>query len=116
MSLEDYAEKVIPIALDAGSQYCDVRAESVNTEGFVIENGEVENFVSSHDSGLGIRVLVNGAWGFYSVSEPKSFDGIKQNIIDAVKVAKYYSEYKKHKVKLAKVRSFTDDIQFKVLV
>ena len=116
MSLEDYAEKAIKIALDAGSQYCDVRAESVKTEGFVIENGEVENFVSSKDSGLGIRVLVNGAWGFYSVSEPKSFGIIQQNIVDIVKAARYYSDYKKHKVRLADIRSFTDDIRFPVLV
>ncbi|MGI0059364.1 MAG: TldD/PmbA family protein, partial [Nitrosotalea sp.] len=116
MSLEDYAEKAIRIALDAGSQYCDVRAESVKTKGFVIENGEVENFVSSKDSGLGIRVLVNGAWGFYSVSEPKSFDIVQQNIVDTVKAARYYSDYKKHKVRLADVRSFTDNIRFPVLV
>ncbi|MDE1727667.1 MAG: TldD/PmbA family protein [Thaumarchaeota archaeon] len=116
MSIEDYAEKAIRIALDAGSQYCDVRAESVKTEGFVIENGEIENFVLSYDSGLGIRVLVNGSWGFYSVSEPKSFDGIKQNIVDTVKATKYYSEYKKYKVRLAEVRSFVDDVRFNVLV
>jgi len=116
MSLEDYAEKTIKIALDAGSQYCDVRAESVKTEGFVIENGEVENFVSSKDSGLGIRVLVNGAWGFYSVSEPRSFDGIQQSILDTVKAARYYSDSKKHKVRLAEIHSFTDTIRFPVLV
>ncbi len=116
MSLEDYAEKAIKVALDAGSQYCDVRAESVKTGGFVIENGEVENFVSSRDSGLGIRVLVNGAWGFYSVSEPQSFGIIQQNIVDTVKAARYYSDYKKHKVRLADIRSFTDDIKFPVLV
>ena len=116
MSLEDYADKAIKIALDAGSQYCDVRAESVSTRGFTIENGEVENFVSSSDSGLGIRVLVNGAWGFYSVSYPKSFDTIKANIMDTVKAARYYSESKKHKVKLAEVRSFTDKINFKIQV
>lgn len=116
MSLEDYADRALKVALDAGSQYCDVRAESVTSTGFVIENGEVENFVSSSDSGLGIRVLVNGAWGFYSVSTPKSFDVVKENIVDAVKAAKYYSESKKHKVRLAEVRSFTDQVNFKIQV
>ncbi|HEU5221801.1 MAG TPA: DNA gyrase modulator, partial [Candidatus Nitrosotalea sp.] len=62
MSLEDYADKAVKFALDSGSQYCDVRAEVVKASGFVIENGEVENSVLSNDSGLGIRVLVNGAW------------------------------------------------------
>ncbi|HEX5457636.1 MAG TPA: DNA gyrase modulator, partial [Candidatus Nitrosotalea sp.] len=116
MSLEDYAEKALQIALDAGSQYCDVRAESTTTRGFVIENGEVENFVSSGDSGLGIRVLVNGAWGFYSTLSPKSFDALKENIIGAVKAARYYSESKKNKVRLADIRSFTDTVDCAVRV
>jgi TldD protein len=116
MSLEDYAEKAIQIALETGSQYCDVRAESVKTEGFVIENGEVENFISSSDSGLGIRVLVNGAWGFYSVSDPKSFDQIRENIISTVKTAQYYSEYKKQKIRLAEIRSSIDEVNYKVLI
>ena len=94
MSLEDYADKAVKIALDSGSEYCDVRAELVTKSGFVIENGEVENSVLANDSGLGIRVLVNGAWGFYSVSMSQSFDGIKQNIVDTIKTARYYSENK----------------------
>jgi len=114
MSLEDYADKAVKIALDSGSQYCDVRAELVQTSGFVIENGEVENSVLSNDSGLGIRVLVNGAWGFYSVSMPHSRDDIKQNIVNTVKTARYYSENKKQKTHLAEVRSFTDNVNFKI--
>ncbi|MGI0017379.1 MAG: PmbA/TldA family metallopeptidase, partial [Nitrosotalea sp.] len=116
MFLEDYADTALKVALDAGSQYCDVRAESVMATGFVIENGEIENFVSSSDSGLGIRVLVNGTWGFYSISDPKSFDAVKENILDAVQAARYYSESKKHKVRLAEVHSFTDKVNFKVAI
>ena len=87
MTLEDFAEKAVQIALQNGSEYCDVRAESVHTNGLVIENGEVENFISSADSGLGIRVLVGGAWGFCSLSEQKSFESLQENIIDAIKSA-----------------------------
>ena len=94
MVLEDYAEKAVQIALENGAGYCDVRAESVETTGFVIENGQVENYISSGDSGLGVRVLVNGAWGFTSISSPKSFDEIKLNVVDAVKSALHYSNYK----------------------
>ncbi len=116
MSLEDYADRAVSNALDIGSQYCDVRAEYTQTTGFVIENGEVENLTSSNDSGLGIRVLVNGAWGFYSVSKPKSFDDIKENIVNVVKSTRYYAERKKQKVKLAEVRSFTDNVNFQTKI
>ncbi|HXU94889.1 MAG TPA: DNA gyrase modulator, partial [Candidatus Nitrosotalea sp.] len=114
--LEDYAEKAVKIALENGSEYCDVRAESVKTVGFVIENGEVENYVSSGDSGLGVRILVNGAWGFVSISGPKSFDEIKLHVIDAVKSARHYSNYKKHKVRLANVKPSVDTVNYKVMV
>ncbi|MDE1770399.1 MAG: TldD/PmbA family protein [Thaumarchaeota archaeon] len=116
MSLEDYAEKAVQIALENGSQYCDVRAESVKTSGFVIENGEVENFVSSGDSGLGIRVLANGAWGFCSISGPKSFDRIKDNVIDTIKSALHYSKYKKQKVRLAEVKPSVENVNYKVSI
>lgn len=112
MMLEDYAEKAVQIALQYGSQYCDVRAESVQTTGLVIENGEVENFLSSSDSGLGIRVLVNGAWGFCSMSDPQSFDSVKESMIDAIQSTRYYSENKKQKVKLADVISSIDSVNY----
>ena len=112
MALEDYAEKAVAIALSNGSQYCDVRTESVQTTSILVENGEVENLVSSDDSGLGIRVLVNGAWGFCSMSDPKSFDMVQENILDAIKSARHYSEYKKQKVRLVDVKSFIDTVNY----
>ncbi len=116
MTLEDYAEKAVAIALSNGSQYCDVRTESVQTTSILVENGEVENLVSSDDSGLGIRVLVNGAWGFCSMSSPKSFYVVQENILDAIKSARHYSEYKKQKVRLADVKSFIDTVNYFVKI
>ena len=104
MHLEDYAEKAIEFALQKGSQYCDVRAETVERKGFLLENGEIEHFTSTSDSGLGIRVLAGGAWGFYSISNPDSIEQIKNATLDAVKSALHYSEKKKQKVKLAETR------------
>ena len=116
MTLEDYAEKAVQIALQYGSQYCDVRAESVQTTGLVIENGAVENFLASSDSGLGIRILVNGAWGFCSMSDQQSFDSIKESIIDTIQSTRHYSENKKQKVKLADVKSSTDSVNYQVKI
>ena len=116
MTLEDYAEKAVQVALKYGSQYCDVRAESIQTTGLVVENGEIENIISSNDSGLGIRVLVNDAWGFCSMSYPKSFESIKENIVDTIKSARHYSEYKKQKVRLVDVKSFTDVVNHQVKI
>jgi TldD protein len=114
MVLEDYAEKAVEIALQNGSQYCDVRAESVWSTGLVIENGAIENFISSNDSGLGIRILVDGAWGFYSISNPQSFDKIRESVLDIIKSTRHYSEYKKQKVRLAEIKSSIDVVNYQI--
>ena len=116
MSIQDYAEKAVQIALQHGSQYCDVRAESVQTTGIVVENGEIENFLSSSDSGLGIRVLVNGAWGFCSMSEPKSFETVQESILDTIKSARHYSKNKKQKVRLVNVKPSIDSVNYQVKI
>ena len=112
MELEYFAEKSMQYAIQSGAQYCDVRAETVQSEGFLLENGEIEHFTSTSDSGLGIRVLANGAWGFYSISNPKSLDEVKNAIMDAVKSALHYSTNKKQKVKLAESHVYVDEVNF----
>ncbi|MGI0070068.1 MAG: PmbA/TldA family metallopeptidase, partial [Nitrosopumilaceae archaeon] len=87
--LHDFADKAVQIALGNGAQYCDVRAEVFTTKGFLLENGEIEHFSSTMDTGLGIRILANGSWGFYSISNPKSIEDIKIGILDAVRAALY---------------------------
>lgn len=114
LDLEDYADKAVESALQNGSQYCDVRAEIIESQGFLLENGEIEHFTSSNDSGLGIRVLANGAWGFYSVSNPSSLEEITTAALGAVKSALHYSTRKKQKVKLAESRAYVDKINFDV--
>jgi TldD protein len=93
---ENFAEKSVEYALSLGCQYCDVRDEATSKQGFVIENNEIEYSSSKTDRGLGIRVLNNGAWGFFSISNPLVFDDVKNGIKDAAKTARYYSSKKNH--------------------
>jgi TldD protein len=112
--LHDFAEKVIQIALENGAQYCDVRSEVFETNGFLLENGEIEHFSSTTESGIGMRVLANGAWGFYSISNPKSIEELKSGTMDAIRNALHYASIKKHKVKLAETHAYVDTFEFKV--
>lgn len=114
MYLEDFAEKAVGLALDNGAKYCDARAEKTVSTGFLLENGEIEHFITSLDSGLGIRVLADGAWGFCSISNLQSNEEIKKAVLDAIKSAMHYAAHKKHKVKLAETRTFTDKISLSV--
>jgi TldD protein len=49
-----------------GAQYADVRVVNHREESLSVKDGIVENLSASETEGVGIRVLVNGAWGFAS--------------------------------------------------
>jgi len=115
MELEEFADKAIDFASNVGCHYCDVRAESITKKGIVIENGEIEYSISKEDRGLGIRILYNGAWGFYSISNPLSLKIVEQAVINAARTARHYSEKKNSKVQLANIPTNKVRIDFPVL-
>ncbi|UCD17233.1 MAG: hypothetical protein JSV44_12405, partial [Candidatus Zixiibacteriota bacterium] len=49
-----------------GAEYADVRLETIEDENLSISSGTVEPIESTVSTGIGIRVLKNGAWGFAS--------------------------------------------------
>ena len=63
-------KELIMSALDLarlrGAQYADVRVVNHREESLSIKDGIVEELSSSETEGVGVRVLVNGAWGFAS--------------------------------------------------
>ncbi len=64
--------ELINIALDAakrgGAAYADVRIMVPQNEHISVKNGIVESTGSNETSGIGVRVLKDGAWGFSSVA------------------------------------------------
>lgn len=115
MELEEFAEKAIDFASKSGSQYCDARVETITKKGILIENGEIEYPISKEDEGIGIRVLHSGAWGFYSISDPKSIQEVKNAVNEAIKTAQHYGEKKRKKVTLANISTNEQKIDFPVL-
>lgn len=115
MELENFAEKAVDIASKSGAQYCDVRAETTTKKGILIENGVIEYPISKEDEGIGIRVLHSGAWGFYSISDPKSIQEIQDAVNEAIKTARHYGEKKRTKTILANIPTNEQKIEFPVL-
>ena len=76
--LRDFADKIVKYTDKAGVQYCDVRAEQQDKKSVLIENGEIEHIRNSEDRGIGIRLIKNGTWSFCSITNPKSFNEIKE--------------------------------------
>lgn len=109
--LQDVTEKAVRLAQELGCTYCDARSEIIERYGLVVENGQIEHTARRYESGIGIRVLCEGAWGFFSTSDHTK---INQGIIEAVKAAKHYASTKKTKVKLANVPINQKKITYKV--
>ena len=98
--LQNLADKIIKYAEQSGVQYCDARAEQQVKKSTLIENNEIEHVRNSEDKGIGVRLIKNGAWSFCSISNPKSFDEIKNILDDTIRNSDYTNSNKKNKINL----------------
>ncbi len=113
--LLDFADQAIKYGQSLRAQYCDIRAETQLRKSVLVENGEIEHSREKADHGIGVRILRNGAWGFFSITNPKNIDEIKQTIEKAVKNADHYSQKRKIKTNLIPVKTHKTKKEFPVL-
>ncbi len=78
--------RALDLANLRGAQYADVRVVNHREESLSVKDGIVENLSSSETEGMGIRVLVNGAWGFASSREINDFE-VDRITAQAIKIA-----------------------------
>jgi TldD protein len=57
-------ERAVDAALGAGADYADARAVERRSQDVSTRNGRVDTVDDSESAGIGVRVLVGGAWGF----------------------------------------------------
>ncbi len=79
--------------MNSGAQYCDGRwYQDDSNEQFVILDGNLEANDTTVESGLGVRVLYGGAWGFAATSRLGNidicFDKAMANAVSASKLVK----------------------------
>ena len=58
------AEAAVDAALGAGASYADARAVSLRRQYVITKNGNIDDLSDTESEGIGVRVLVDGAWGF----------------------------------------------------
>jgi TldD protein len=58
------AEAAVDAALGAGASYADARAVTLRRQFVITKNGQVDDLSDTESEGIGVRVLVDGAWGF----------------------------------------------------
>ena len=64
--MQDLLDRALNMASTRGAQYADARVIEKETETLVLQNGVMRTLESSKNIGVGVRVLVDGAWGFAS--------------------------------------------------
>jgi len=64
--MRDLTQRALDTATSLGAAYADVRVVRRLDESIAIKTGRVEGVASGESEGFGVRVLVDGAWGFAS--------------------------------------------------
>src|SRR6187402_1331861 len=64
--MSDLTDRALDTASARGAAYADVRSVRRLEESISIKTGRVEGVASGESEGFGVRVLVDGAWGFAS--------------------------------------------------
>src|SRR5439155_19593738 len=67
--MRDLSDRSLDTAVQLGASYADVRVVRRIGESIAIKSGRVEGVASGESEGFGIRVVVDGAWGFASSSD-----------------------------------------------
>jgi TldD protein len=98
--LQDFADKAVSYSRKLGIQYCDVRAEQQERKSVLLENNDTEYVRTNDDKGIGIRIIKDGTWGFFSITNPKSFEEIKNALEDSLKNIINSTENKKNSIDL----------------
>jgi len=85
----DVAKQAVEAARTAGADYADGRVVADDSESITVRNQEMEGIDRSTSEGLGIRVLVNGYWGFAATArqEPKEIDRTARLAVEIAKAA-----------------------------
>jgi TldD protein len=86
------------ISTSQGATYVEARYQARVTSEVNFINGELERIRVVENAGCGIRVLVDGCWGFTSTSDT-SGQALKQSLNEAVSAARILAQIKKNKVK-----------------
>jgi len=97
------ADVALQAAKAAGAKYCDVRIGRYLRQFVITRENKVQNVVNTESTGIGIRVVAKGTWGFAATSELTA-DAVAKAARDAVAIAKANAKVQSRPVDLAPVK------------
>jgi TldD protein len=105
--LKGLADAALAASKQAGASYADIRINRYRNQFIFTRDRRVQNIVNTEDFGFGVRVIVDGTWGFASSSAVTN-DDVAKIARQAVGIAKANKVVNTDPVKLAPVESFPD--------
>src|SRR5919106_171037 len=106
-ALRDLADAALASAKKAGASYADVRINRYRNQFIFTRDRRVQNIVNTEDYGFGVRVIVDGTWGFAS-SSLVTKDEIARVAAHATAIAKANRKVNAEPVKLAPVDAYPE--------
>ena len=85
--MRDIAMRALDTAKSRGAAYADVRIVRFKSENVTVRNKNVEALTADESLGFGVRVIVDGFWGF-AASHKMTLDEASAIAAEAVRVAK----------------------------
>lgn len=92
--MRELTDRALNVAETKGATYADIRIVHRENQGIVVKNGKVEALSQDEDQGFGVRVILNGAWGFAS-SSLLSLEEVERVTALAVEIARASALVKK---------------------
>ncbi|HEV8622451.1 MAG TPA: TldD/PmbA family protein [Actinomycetota bacterium] len=100
------AKEAVEAARAAGAHYADARFVHEDSESITVRNQEMEGIARATSEGVGVRVLVDGYWGFAATARPEGAE-IARTAGLAVEIARAAARLPREPVKLTEVEPAT---------
>src|SRR5690348_12270074 len=107
MPLRELADAALSQASSLGAQHADFRAERIRGQQISLSDGTPQTLFDADDSGLAVRVIVDGTWGFASAVDLTA-DAAAQAARQAVEVARVAAAMNTEPIDLAPEPAYGD--------
>jgi TldD protein len=97
--MRELTDRALSTAAVRGASYADIRIVRRLDESIAIKTGRVEGVASGESEGFGVRVLVDGAWGFASSHRLEAAE-VDRVAAEAVRIARASATALRHRVAL----------------
>ena len=100
LPLKELADAALDQARALGAQHADFRVERIRGQRIALSDGRLQSLSDGDDSGLAVRVVVDGTWGFASAVDLTA-DAARTAARQAVEVARVAAAMNTERIELA---------------